>query len=305
MFNILTLILFSFFISVQTDSEWTVASFNIRYDNPNDPLTWNERKQEVANAVAYFNIVGFQEVLPNQLEDLQTLMPWMAHYSRGREADGSGEACPIFWQRDKYDLMHSETRWLAEFWQEEGEIGWDAQLPRIASIVTLYQRSTGKVIKVINSHWSHVSSEARVGSAELINSWSNSRNVDAVIVLGDFNAEDTDTNVLTSALRGLIDGKRVYANLIDDEFTEREYPHIEANFKADLDGTGVPTFIIESGEWTIADVRIEISHEDGFSPDNYLAFIPIDKSIDDDVLTFRVEFENPNNEPSSIEASES
>ena len=118
----------------------------------------------------------------------------------------------------------------------------------------------------------------------------------------DFGAEDTDVSLVTDNIRGRIDGKRVYANLIDDEFTEREYPHIEANFKADFDGSGVPTFIIESGEWTIADVRIEISHEDGFSPDNYLAFIPIDKSIDDDVLTFRVEFENPNNEPSTIEA---
>ncbi len=118
----------------------------------------------------------------------------------------------------------------------------------------------------------------------------------------DFSAEDTDNNVLTSALRGLIDGKRVYANLMDDEYTEREYPHIEANFTADFNGSGVPTFIVEAGEWTIADVRIEISHEDGFSPENYIAYVPIDKSIDDDVLTFRIEFENPNNEPSTIEA---
>ena len=205
MYKVLTLILFSFLISAQTDSEWTVASFNIRYDNPNDPLTWDERKQEVANAVAYFDIVGFQEVLPNQLEDLQSLMPWMAHYSRGREADGSGEACPIFWQRDKYDLMHSETRWLAEYWQEEGEIGWDAQLPRIASIVTLYQRSTGKVVKVINSHWSHVSSEAREGAASLINSWSISKNADAIVVLGDFNAEDDTPEIQTLVDNGLVD----------------------------------------------------------------------------------------------------
>jgi len=118
----------------------------------------------------------------------------------------------------------------------------------------------------------------------------------------DFGAEDTMHSYVIGSFRNRIYGKRVYANSIDAEYNEREYPSIVANFTADSDGTGVPTFIIESGEWTIADVRIEVSHEDGFSPENYVAYIPIDKSIDDDVLTFRVEFSNVNNEPSVVEA---
>ena len=205
MYKVFALAVLPILFTLQSTDEWTVSTFNIRYDNPNDPLTWEERKEEVVKAVAYFDIVGFQEVLPNQLKDLKTGMPWMNSYSRGREEDGSGEACPIFWQKEKYDLIHSETRWLAEFWQEEGAIGWDADMPRIASIVLLHQRSSGKTIKVINSHWSHMSSEAREGAANLISGWSLGGRADAVVVLGDFNAEDDTPEIQTLTEGGLID----------------------------------------------------------------------------------------------------
>ena len=205
MYKVITLAVLSLFSPHQDSIEWTVSTFNIRYDNPDDPLVWSDRKAEVINAVMYFDIVGFQEVLPNQLEDLKAGMPWMDYYSRGRDEDGGGEACPVFWQKDKYDLLHSETRWLSEFWRDEGVVGWDAHLPRIATIVLLYQRSTGKTIKVINSHWSHVSSEAREGSSALISGWSLGGKADAVVVLGDFNAEPDTPEIQSLIEGGLVD----------------------------------------------------------------------------------------------------
>ena len=72
MYKVIALAILPFMLSIQSSEEWTVSTFNIRYDNPNDPLIWDERKEEVVKAVAYFDIVGFQEVLPNQLEDLKT-----------------------------------------------------------------------------------------------------------------------------------------------------------------------------------------------------------------------------------------
>ena len=176
-------------LSAQTPLELSLITFNIRYDNPADPLLWDNRKEEVAKAIAFFDIVGLQEALPNQLEDLQSKMPWMSVYSETRFGNGEGEACPIMWQTKHFDLLHTETRWLSESWTDTASIGWDATMPRIASIVSLHHKESGQIIRVINSHWSHVGEEARKASASLIRSWSMKGEADIVIVLGDFNAE--------------------------------------------------------------------------------------------------------------------
>ena len=188
----LCLVFFSMFpaaLSAQTPLELSLITFNIRYDNPADPLLWDNRKEEVTKAIAFFDIVGLQEALPNQLEDLQSKMPWMSVYSETRFGNGEGEACPIMWQTKHFDLLHTETRWLSESWTDTASIGWDATMPRIASIVSLHHKESGQIIRVINSHWSHVGEEARKASASLIRSWSMKGEADIVIVLGDFNAE--------------------------------------------------------------------------------------------------------------------
>ena len=181
--------MFSAALSAQTPLELSLITFNIRYDNPADPLLWDNRKEEVTKAIAFFDIVGLQEALPNQLEDLQSKLPWMSVYSETRFGNGEGEACPIMWQTKHFDLLHTETRWLSESWTDTASIGWDATMPRIASIVSLHHKESGQIIRVINSHWSHVGEEARKASASLIRSWSMKGEADIVIVLGDFNAE--------------------------------------------------------------------------------------------------------------------
>ena len=59
-----------------TQVRW--ATFNVRYDNPADSLNnWQYRKDSVASFIKSQNIdiVGMQEVLHNQLEDLKARLP--------------------------------------------------------------------------------------------------------------------------------------------------------------------------------------------------------------------------------------
>jgi endonuclease/exonuclease/phosphatase family metal-dependent hydrolase len=167
----------------------SVATYNIRYDNPKDTIKWSERTQEVADAVRYNDIVGLQEVLPNQWADLRPLFPFHDSYGTGRDADGGGEACPIFYDRERFDFLHGEVRWLAESdWAEPGKIGWDADLPRIATIVLLYDRKSGKRVRIFNVHLSHVGELARAGALGLLSGWAGHPEDGAVhVLLGDFN----------------------------------------------------------------------------------------------------------------------
>ena len=174
----------------QHPDEVAVVTFNIRYDNPGDPLTWDQRKETVVGAVSYFDLLGFQEALSHQLDFLVESLPEHDHYGVGRE-DGlrGGEHCPIFWRRDRFDLLHAETLWLSETPLEAGSIGWDADLPRIATLVLLYDRKTGKVFRIINAHFSHIGEKARVASAQLLSSRFAGSGAEVNLLLGDFNAQ--------------------------------------------------------------------------------------------------------------------
>lgn len=192
----------------------TVATYNIRYDNPQDTLKWHERTDEVADAVRYYDIVGLQEVLPNQWADLRPRFKFHDSFGRGRDANGSGEACPIFYDRERFDFLHGEVRWLAEAnWSVPGTIGWDAALPRVVTIVLLHDRQSGKRIRVLNAHFSHTGELARSGAAALLAGWAGEGDDDEVtVVLGDFNTTAED-----AALADL----RNAANLEDVYFTAK------------------------------------------------------------------------------------
>lgn len=65
-----------------------VMSFNIRYDNLEDSLdNWQYRKDRAANAIRFYDvdILGTQEVLHNQLEDLKQRLPEYGVIGVGRE----------------------------------------------------------------------------------------------------------------------------------------------------------------------------------------------------------------------------
>jgi endonuclease/exonuclease/phosphatase family metal-dependent hydrolase len=76
--------------------------------------------------------------------------------------------------------------------QQEGSVGWDADLPRIATLVVLFDRKRQQTVRVINTHWSHVGEKARLNAAALVAGWSgwdDDASDELVVVCGDLNAE--------------------------------------------------------------------------------------------------------------------
>ena len=95
-----------------------VMSFNIRYDNPEDSLdNWKYRKDRAAKAILFYeaDIVGTQEVLHNQLEDLKQQLPHYGVVGVGRE-DGKeqGEYSALWYNKERFDLTDSGYFWLSE-----------------------------------------------------------------------------------------------------------------------------------------------------------------------------------------------
>ena len=86
--------------SAQNGQPLEVMTFNVRLDIPSDSVNnWNYRKGDACRMIAYYSpdLLGMQEVLHNQMEDLKRGLPQYTALGVGRD-DGkeAGEYCPIF-----------------------------------------------------------------------------------------------------------------------------------------------------------------------------------------------------------------
>ena len=194
------------------DSLLRIATFNIRYDNPDDgPNRWDVRKDSVAALIRAqaWDIVGMQEVLHRQLADLLERLPAYRYVGVGRE-DGKtqGEYAPILYDTTCVRMLESSTFWLSQHPDSAGFIGWDGACTRIATWARFRHLSTGKTFLFVNTHFDHVGQEATRRSARLIvGKIRELSEGQPVILTGDFNvsADSDPYRILTTDGSGLRD----------------------------------------------------------------------------------------------------
>ena len=180
--------------ATQTDEPVNVMTFNIRYDNPEDSLNnWNYRKDRAARAIRFYgaDIVGTQEVLHNQLEDLKQRLPGYEAIGVGRE-DGkeAGEYSALWYRTDRFNAKESGWFWLSETPEVAGSKGWDGACERIATWAKLQDKLTGKELFVMNTHLDHVGVAARREGVKLVLDKIQELGGNLPVILtGDFNAE--------------------------------------------------------------------------------------------------------------------
>ena len=197
-----------------------VGTFNIRYDNPRDSGNlWKDRKAYVASLIRFhdFDVLGTQEGLKHQLDDIQQQLPQYERYGIGRDDGGTkGEYSAIFYKKDKYQLIKSGDFWLSETPDKPG-FGWDARINRICSWVQLKDKVSGQSFFCFNVHFDHQGVMARKESSKLLLSKIQSISGKAPVILtGDFNGDHTTEWYQTLANSGII----------KDSFREVQYPYV-------------------------------------------------------------------------------
>ncbi len=180
----------------------TVMSFNIRYNNPGDgEHNWQNRRERVLQKMNldFVDIVGFQEVLADQLDYLDSTMVDYDWVGVGRD-DGkrAGEFSPIFYKKDIFTSHASGTTWLSPT-PDTPSIGWDAACIRIATWAVLERKETGEKLLMINTHFDHVGKTAREESSKVIVALADSlksvyKDLPQVL-LGDFNTVERDPSL--------------------------------------------------------------------------------------------------------------
>lgn len=155
----------------QKDTTVRIMTTNIRYANPNDGVNiWDNRKDWLCDNIKFMDIdmLGGQEVIYTQLQDMIQRLSDYAYVGVGRNGEDKGEFCPIFYKKDKYKLLDSDTFWLSETPDKVNSKGWDAALPRIVTWVKLKDVKTKQEFFFFNAHFDHKGKEARLKSAELL-----------------------------------------------------------------------------------------------------------------------------------------
>jgi len=240
---------------------FTVMSFNIRYDNPDDgESAWHYRVDRVAREIAKAELIGAQEALSHQIEQLDAKLPGYEWVGVGRD-DGkeSGEFAPVFFKTAVFELLEFTTLWLSEIPDQPGSVGWDAALPRIATSVHLRIRGTDHDLQVINTHFDHRGAQARLQSARLLIEYVRAFDRPVVLV-GDLNATP-DTDVLSVFTEGelLYDTRSASQSPPDrpfgtfSGFLERD----QLNDAPRID------YILVSNDWKVNSYEAVVSIQDG------------------------------------------
>jgi endonuclease/exonuclease/phosphatase family metal-dependent hydrolase len=202
--------------SAQTN-DLKVMTFNIRYDNPSDnEYSWANRKEMVFEVFKKYNpaIIGIQEALKGQVDQIQEFLTGYKYTGVGRD-DGktAGEYAVIFFDSLRFENKGGSTFWLSETPDIAGSKSWNAACTRIVTWVRLLDKKENRILVVFNTHFDHISEQARLESARLLSARIKQiAGQETVILTGDFNSTDTSGayELLTSnSLSAMLDTRKL------------------------------------------------------------------------------------------------
>lgn len=203
-------------------NQMRAMSFNIRNAGAPDGINgWEYRKNIAASMIRFHqvDIAGLQEVLINQMDDLETLLPEYGFIGVGRD-DGKmqGEFVPVLYLKERFEPVNKGAFWLSQTPEVPGSMGWDAACCRVTTWVEFTDKLDGKTFFFFNTHFDHMGAIAVKESSYLLQDMvENIAGKNPVIVTGDFNkTEDSE------AYR-IITGKEINQAASDKAFEDSRH----------------------------------------------------------------------------------
>ena len=177
----------------KSDETIRIMSFNVRCAD--DAFgSVKGRSQFVCAALEQYapNSFGVQEATQEWLDILSENLDGYACVSQMRDGKKSSEASAVFYLKDKYTLIDSGTIWLSDTPDEFASKFTLSFCPRIATWVTLQDKSTGEIYTHINTHLDHVLESVRVDQIKVLKVKIEELKAKGypVVCTGDFNTKE-------------------------------------------------------------------------------------------------------------------
>lgn len=139
------------------------------------------------------DVLGVQEINSDWVKKMEEFLPQYDYYGvkrGGDENEKKSEMNGIFYLKEKYELIESDTFWISDTPDVESKYQ-DAGCYRICSYVILKNKVTGKIFAHFNTHFDNTSEAAQELGGKLVSK--RAKDVTAsyddipVVITGDFN----------------------------------------------------------------------------------------------------------------------
>ena len=242
-------------------------TFNIRYGTaPDGDNAWPLRRDLLLGVIRAFDpaVLGLQEALHAQLEELSRALPDLGQLGVGRD-DGvqGGEYAAILYDRRRLTPVAQGTFWLSDTPEVPGSMTWGNRFPRVVTWARFRDQMLGATFYVYDTHWDHESQLARERGGALLRARIAARAEpgDPVLLTGDFNAGESEPAFRAMLASGLIDTFRV----VEPSATGVGTYHA---FRGDRGGPKIDA-VLASPEWRVLDAGIVHTGDGGRYPSDH------------------------------------
>ena len=167
---------------------------------------WVNRSADLINLVKNIDadVIGFQEVDPEQMSELKSSLKDYEIIGKHREADNTQRATPVAYRKSRFTKIDGGTFWLSTTPNVQGSKdlgdGYISSDPETCSWVVLKDKATGGVFSFMCTHLDWLNAELRRRNMAILLS-----KVDALltagiptVVVGDMNAKETEECILAA-----------------------------------------------------------------------------------------------------------
>lgn len=193
----------------------SIVTFNLRMDNRHDGANYFfDRAPFILETIDKEkpDVIGFQEATPKILAWLTEQLSDYTVVGCGRGRDLSDEANPIAFRKDRFDLFRLDQFWLSPTPLVAGSRYEDqSDCPRICLTAYLRIKTSGRLLRIYNTHLDHISESARKLGMDsiLARIAEDDRSTDAPkLLMGDMNARPNEACIRAALSSGLYDFTR-------------------------------------------------------------------------------------------------
>lgn len=191
------LLILSLFITINISAQqFTVMTYNIRcgHCDDNNSNNWENRKEMLLSVIKKNNpdILGLQEAISMQISYLKENLPGYNYYGMGREENGTGEGCYIFYKKSLFtiDTLNSGTKWYSSTPDIPGSNDMGDLYKRIVTFARFKSIATNRYFYHFNTHLTYLDS-IQVRYVDFLSKIIKDRKYSEPFVLtGDFNADE-------------------------------------------------------------------------------------------------------------------
>ncbi len=249
------------------DTALTAMSFNVLVSKME-----SARIERVLKMIRNYlpDTFGVQEASPQWMKLLDSEFSDLYGFvGEGRDGGNSGEYSAVFYNKTKFEVLDSGTKWLSATPDRVSKVP-ESSLNRIFTYALLKRLSDGMEIMVVNTHFEHTSDEARDRQAEVLRDFLLEYTDDYPLILtGDFN-----TSCSSEAFRIVTDGGVTDSMSIS---AETEPGATFTNFGAA--NTIIDFIFVTEDTITVSDYRVCNEKIDGDFPSDHhpvlIEYVPV------------------------------